>query len=204
MNSIFIENMCDLLNSIKIVYFVNSQIIIFYVIFTIDARNGFVLKKITLKYFSGVLVIFLLFFISECCSQTLWGVDIQDFDSPSKWGLKDGIYFKDKVEEGDFDGIQFIPTVGFVFYMNEAGLQDMLETSGNLTNEFGRRKKNKDFIPPDLKDSIDNKQKFEEYIDDGRCYIFREWVKNGIIVRLFWNQYRFWVEVINRNYNFGY
>ncbi|MBL7129422.1 MAG: hypothetical protein ISS16_10640 [Ignavibacteria bacterium] len=172
----------------------------FYMIFTIDARNGFVLKKITLKYFSGILVIFLLFFISECYSQTLWGVDIQDFDSPSKWGIKDGIYFKGDIEKGDFDGIQFIPTVGFVFYMNEAGLQDMIETYDYLTNEFGKRKNNKDYIPPDLKDSIDNKQKFEEYIDDGRCYIFREWVKNGIIVRLFWNQYRFWVEVINRNY----
>ena len=172
----------------------------FYMIFTIDERNGFVLKKITLKYFSGILVIFLLFFISECYSQTLWSVDIQDFDSPLNWEIKDGFHFKGNIDEGDFDGIQFIPTVGFVFYMNGAGLQDMLETSGYLTNEFGKRRKNKDFIPPNLKDSIDNKQKFEEYIDDGRCYIFREWVKNGIIVRLFWNQYRFWVEVINRNY----
>ena len=169
-------------------------------IFTIDTRNRFVLKKSPLKYFSGVLVTFLFLLTTVSSSQTLWSVDVQDFDSPSKWEIQDGIYFNDKIEEGDFDGIQFIPTVGFVFYMNEAGLQDMLETSGYITNKFGKENINKDYIPPELKDSIDNKQKFEEYIDDGRCYIFREWENGGIIVRLFWNQFRFWVEVINRNY----
>jgi len=187
-------------DSIKIVYFVNGQIIIFYMIFTIDTRNGFVLNKSTLKYFSGVLINLLFLITTVSSSQTLWSVDVQDFDSPSKWEIQDGIYFKDKIEEDDFDGIQFILTVGFVFYMNEAGLEDMLETYDYLTNKFGKENVNKDYIPPELKDSINNKQKFEEYIDDGMCYIFREWENGGIIVRLFWNQFRFWVEVINRNF----
>jgi len=168
-------------------------------IFTIDVRNGFVLKIITLKYFPVVLVIFLLFFISECYSQTLWGVDVQDFDSPLKWEEEEGIYFKSNIDEGDFDGIQFIQTVGFVFYISSAEIKHLPHTYNYLTNVFGKESLNKDYILPTLKSKI-NDENFEQSVNDGYSYIFREWKVDKIIVRLFWNQYRFWVEVINRNY----
>ncbi len=158
------------------------------------------LKKNIDKYFFGVLIFFFLLFTFECYPQTLWDVDIQDLNAPLSWQLNDGLYYKKEIEEGDFDGIQFIPTVGFVFYISSAEIEHLSDSYDYLTNIFGKENLNKDYIPPILRNKI-NDENFEQSVNDGKSYIFREWKVDKIIVRLFWNQYRFWVEVINRNFS---
>jgi hypothetical protein len=114
------------------------------------------------------------------------------------WQINDGLYSKENIEEGDFDGIQLIPTVGFVFYISSAEIEHLTNTYNYLTNVFGKESLNKDYVPPILRNKIYD-ENFEQSVNDGNSYIFREWIIDKVIVRLFWNQYRFWVEVINRN-----
>lgn len=155
-------------------------------------------KKIVV-YLYGVLIFILLIYNIDLYSQTLWGIDIQDSNSPMSWQVSDCLYSKEIIEEGDFDGIQFIPTVGYVFYISSAEVENLLTVYEQLVNQFGEENFNKDYISPNLKNK-GNEKKLEASVSDGRSFVFREWKKDKLIIRLFWNQFRFWVEVINRNF----
>lgn len=124
---------------------------------------------------------------------------MQDSNSPMSWQVSDGLYSKDVIEEGDFDGIQFIPTVGYVFYISSAEVENLSNVYEYIVNQFGEENFNKDYISPNLKNK-GNKKKLEASVNEGRSFVFREWKKEKLILRLFWNQFRFWVEVINRNF----
>ena len=158
------------------------------------------LLKTIVVYLFGVLIFILLHFNTNLYSQTLWGIDIQDSKSPMSWQMNDGLYSKEVIKEGDFDGIQFIPTVGFVFYISSAEVEHLSNVYEHLVGLFGKENFNKDYISPNLKNK-GNEKKLEASIYDGRSFVFREWKKDNLIIRLFWNQYRFWIEVINRNFS---
>ena len=158
----------------------------------------FLLKKIVL-YLLVVLIFIFLLFKTNLYSQTLWGIDMQDSKLPMSWQVSDGLYSKEVIEEGDFDGIQFIPTVGFVFYISSPEVENLSNVYEYLVNQFEEENFNKDYISPNLKNK-GNEKKLEASVNDGRSYVFREWKKNQLIIRLFWNQFRFWVEVINRSF----
>lgn len=155
-------------------------------------------KKIVVFIF-GALIFILLTFNIKLSSQTLWGIDVEDLQTPMSWQVSDGLYTKDIIEEGDFDGIQFIPTVGFVFYISPAEVEHLLKVYEYIVNQFGDENFNKDYISPNLKNK-GNEKKLEASVNDGRSFVFREWKIDKLIIRLFWNQFRFWVEVINRNF----
>ena len=147
----------------------------------------------------GVLFCISLLFETNLYSQTLWDIDIQDAKSPMSWLVSDGLYSKEVIKEGDFDGIQFIPTVGFVFYISPAEVEHLSNVYEYLVNLFGKENFNKDYISQNLKNK-GNEKKLEASINDGRSFVFREWKKDNLIIRLSWNQYRFWIEVINRDF----
>lgn len=133
-----------------------------------------------------------LFAAPAAFSQTLWGVDLKDFDTPRSWELDNGLYEKSGKTEGGFDGVLFIPTVGFVFYLDNAETDNLNSVYTYLNEKFGNEKLNKDYIHPVVKEK--GPEVLTEYIKDGYGYIYREWQPEGYRVRLFWNQYRFWVE----------
>jgi hypothetical protein len=125
-------------------------------------------------------------------SQTLWGVDLKDFDAPHNWKLENGLYEKTGAPEGGFDGVLFIPTVGFVFYLDNAEADNLSSVYSYLNEKLGSEKVNKDYIHPAVKEK--GPEALTDYIKDGHGFVYREWQPEGYRIRLFWNQYRFWVE----------
>ena len=131
---------------------------------------------------------------ANASSQILWGIDINDFNTPTNWPFSEGLYTMSGSNEGNFDGILFIPSVGFVFYYEDAEIPELDKVYAYLKDKFGQEKMNKDLIPAAIRDRSSSVP-LSEVIKDGKGYIFREWYPEGYKVRLFWNEYRFWVEV---------
>ena len=127
------------------------------------------LRTKNIVYLFGALIFVLLTYNMNVYSQTLWGINIQDSRTPMSWQVSDGLYTKEVIDEGDFDGIQFIPTVGFVFYISPAEVEHLLNVYEYIVNQFGIENYNKDYISPNLKNK-GNEKKLEASINDGKSF----------------------------------
>jgi hypothetical protein len=144
---------------------------------------------------------FLIFVASSAAAQTLWNIDVQDVDAAKSWTIEEGIYNNPSgAASAGFSGINYIPDAGFVFYIENATIQDYHAVYNELTAKFGKEDLNKDHIDPTLPYSTNHISApvHEESINRGGTFVYREWNEGETKIRFFWNQYRFWVEAVQK------
>ena len=149
------------------------------------------------KILRAAFLISLFFLNNTSGAQTLWGVDLKDYETPKGWTEDRGIYVTD-VNDVNIDAAQYIPTVGFVFYIEDPEITDLTSIYETLVNEFGKEDINKDYLDVNIRSKPIDRPATQESIGDGFSFIYREWKEDGLIIRLFWNQFRFWVEAVER------
>lgn len=132
-------------------------------------------------------------------AQTMWNVDVQDVEAAKSWTYDEGMYYNmPDAKAAGFTGISYVPEAGFIFYIEDATIDDYHKIYGDLVAKFGKEDLNKDYIDPFITYSPHNisAKVHEESINIGHTYVYREWNEGGTKIRFFWNQYRFWVEAV--------
>jgi hypothetical protein len=154
-----------------------------------------------MKKFIMVGITAMLILSGELYSQTLWNIDVSDVEAAKSWTYAEGIYEnKTDATSAGFSGINYVPEAGFVFYIEDATIQDYFKVYNELLDKFGKEDLNKDYIDPYISYSPKNisAKVHEDSINQGHTYVYREWNEGNTKIRFFWNQYRFWVEAVSK------
>lgn len=155
-----------------------------------------------MKKIKFYLITVFIFITSSLSAQTLWNVDVSDYEAGKSWDYEEGIYTN--IRDGEaagFSGINFIPEAGYVFYIDEATIMDYHAVYNELVAKFGKEDLNKDYIDPYISYSPKNisAKVHEDSINEGHTFVYREWNERDIKIRFFWNSVRFWVEAVKIN-----
>ena len=163
-----------------------------------DVYKSITLGKMKTLLFTQAIVTLILL-SGSLNAQTLWNVDVQDVEAAKSWQYDEGIYMNSSdASAAGFTGISYIPEAGFVFYIEDATIDDYHKVYNELVEKFGTEDLNKDYIDPTIPFGRKNisAKVHEESINQGHTYVYREWNEGDTKIRFFWNQYRFWVEAV--------